>query len=70
MNPVSWPEQARQYLSEVEIEFKKVTWPTRKETIAGTIGTCVVVLVVCIGLFGVDAVIGRVMEVLERMVRG
>ncbi len=70
MNPLSWPEQTREYVGEVQIEFKKVTWPTQKETVAGTIGTCVVVLVVCTGLFGVDIVVGWLMEAVENMVRG
>ncbi len=70
MNPLSWPDQTREYVGEVQIEFKKVTWPTQKETVAGTIGTCVVVLVVCTGLFGVDIVVGWLMEAVENMVRG
>jgi preprotein translocase subunit SecE len=68
-NPLQWPEQTREYLSEVQVEFKKVTWPTQKETVAGTIGTCAVVIVVCIGLFGVDMVINWLMEAVERTLR-
>jgi preprotein translocase SecE subunit len=68
-NPLQWPEQTREYLGEVQVEFKKVTWPTQKETVAGTIGTCVVVLVICAGLFGVDMTIGWLMEVIDRTLR-
>ena len=36
MNPLSWPEQTRAYVGEGQIEFKKVTWPTREELIETT----------------------------------
>ena len=53
-NPVDWATQGREFLSEVQVEFKKVTWPTQKETVGGTIGVIVLVAVVALALFAVD----------------
>ena len=61
-NPVDWALQGREFLSEVQVEFKKVTWPTQKETVGGTIGVIVLVALVAIGLFMVDGILGWVMR--------
>jgi preprotein translocase subunit SecE len=53
-NPLHWAAQSREYLSEVQVEFKKVTWPTQKETVAGTVGVLFIVAIVSVGLFFVD----------------
>ena len=42
-------QKSMQFLREVKIELKKVTWPTRKQTMGSTV--VVVVLVVIISLF-------------------
>ena len=42
-------EKAVQFLREVKVELKKVTWPTRKQTIGSTV--VVIILVVIISLF-------------------
>lgn len=42
-------QQALQFLREVKIELKKVTWPTRKQTLGST--AVVIVLVILISLF-------------------
>ena len=46
--PVFWVK-ATQFLREVKIELKKVTWPSRKETLAST--AVVIILVVIISSF-------------------
>ena len=61
-NPVDWALQGREFLSEVQVEFKKVTWPTQKETVGGTIGVIVLVALVAVGLFMVDGILGWVMR--------
>ncbi|MCK4468788.1 MAG: preprotein translocase subunit SecE [Desulfobacterales bacterium] len=38
-----------QFLKEVKVELKKVTWPTRKQTLGSTI--VVIILVMIIALF-------------------
>lgn len=42
-------QKSVQFLREVKIELKKVTWPTRKQTLGSTV--VVIVLVVIISLF-------------------
>ncbi len=42
-------QRALQFLREVKIELKKVTWPSRKQTIGSTV--VVIILVVIISLF-------------------
>jgi preprotein translocase subunit SecE len=61
-NPVDWAVQGREFLNEVQIEFKKVTWPTQKETVGGTIGVIVLVALVATGLFAVDGILGWIMR--------
>jgi preprotein translocase subunit SecE len=41
--------QAREFFEQARVELKKVTWPTRKETL--TTGGAVLVLVVIMSLF-------------------
>jgi len=43
-----------QFFYEVKAELKKVTWPTRKETIASTSVVLVIVLIIAVFLFIVD----------------
>jgi len=42
-------DKALQFLREVKVELKKVTWPTRKQTIGSTV--VVIILVMIISLF-------------------
>ena len=63
-NPVEWMGQSRQFLLEVRSEFKKVTWPTQKEAVAGTIGTLVVVAVITSVLSLIDLVLGQAVQLL------
>ena len=52
----------RQFLREVRIELKKVTWPSRKDTIYATI-----VVLICVFIFGFF--LGLVDLGLSRLVR-
>jgi preprotein translocase subunit SecE len=61
-NPVQWAEQSREFLNEVQVEFKKVTWPSQKEIVAGTVAVVVVTALLSVALFGVDAVLAWVMS--------
>ena len=59
--PAVW-SKASQFLREVKIELKKVTWPTRKETMASTAVVIILVFIVSafLGLvdMGLSALIG------------
>jgi preprotein translocase subunit SecE len=56
-NPIEWADQSRAFMGEVQVEFKKVTWPSQKETVAGTVGVVVLVTLVGTALFIVDWVL-------------
>jgi preprotein translocase subunit SecE len=58
MNPATWVTDSRQFFLEVRSEFKKVTWPTQKEAVAGTIGVLVIVAIITTVLSLVDMLLG------------
>ena len=62
LNPATWYAESKQFMLEVRAEFRKVTWPTQKEAIAGTIGVVIVVGVLTIGLSIVDLGLGFVIR--------
>jgi len=55
-----------QFLNEAKQEVKKVTWPTREETIRYSVMVIVASLIVALYLGGVDYV---VFELLENFIR-
>jgi preprotein translocase subunit SecE len=63
MNPADWVKDGRQYLAEVQTEYKKITWPPQKEAVAGTVGVVAIVVVVTTVLGVVDFILSRVMQV-------
>ena len=63
-NPLVWYSDGRQFLSEVRAEFRKVTWPTRQEAIAGTIGVLIVVSVLTLALSVVDFGLAKAIELI------
>jgi preprotein translocase SecE subunit len=62
MNPAHWIKDTRDYLAEVQTEYKKITWPPQKEAIAGTVGVVAVVAVVTTVLGLVDFALSRVTQ--------
>jgi preprotein translocase subunit SecE len=48
-------EVAKQFLREVKTELKKVTWPSRKDTLSGTLVVLVAVFIIAIFLGIVDS---------------
>lgn len=64
MNPAKWTGQSREFVGEVQNEFKKVTWPTERETVAGTVSVAVVVAVVAVVLGFVDYGLSQLMSVI------
>lgn len=66
MNPVDWFRAAQEYLREVGVEYRKISWPPQKEAVAGTVGVLVVVTIITVVLgvvdFGLAEVMRRVLE--------
>jgi preprotein translocase subunit SecE len=63
VNPLTWIRDARQYLAEVQVEWKKITWPAQQEALAGTISVVVVVTIITVVLGFVDYGLSMVMQV-------
>ncbi len=63
-NPADWYRDARQYLVEVQGEYKKITWPPQKEALAGTVGVMVIVAIVATVLGVVDFLLSRVVQMI------
>ena len=61
-NPAVWFNESRTFLLEVRTEFRKVTWPTQKEAVAGTIGVLVIVAVITLVLSVLDLGLSGVMR--------
>ncbi len=61
-NPADWIGESRQFLLEVRSEFRKVTWPSQKEAVAGTIWVIVVVAIITSALSLVDVVLGQAVK--------
>ena len=47
-------EQALQFLREVKVELKKVTWPSRKQTVGSTVVVIILVMIISFFLGAVD----------------
>ena len=60
-------EVVKQFLREVKTELKKVTWPSRKDTLSGTLVVLVAVFIIAIFLGIVDSVLSNfIKELLKR----
>ena len=54
--------RAREFVREVLIEFRKVTWPSRQELMNSTAVVIVVTVVLAFFLGGVDIGLARIVE--------
>ncbi len=54
--------RTKQFLYEVKIEFKKITWPTRKETVATTTAVISFTLFIAFYLGLVDAILSKIVQ--------
>ena len=59
-----WIEKIKQFFREVRNELKKVSWPSRKETMGSTSVVIVLVLIIALYLGLVDFGLGRIMRML------
>jgi preprotein translocase subunit SecE len=61
-NPAIWIRDGRQYLIDVRSEFRKLTWPTQREYVGGTIGVIVIVAIIASALGLIDVALAAVMQ--------
>jgi preprotein translocase subunit SecE len=57
-------EKVMQFLREVKVELRKVTWPSRKQTIGSTVVVIVLVMIISIFLGVVDIGLSKLAQVL------
>jgi preprotein translocase subunit SecE len=62
LNPVVLYNDSKRFALEVRTEFRKVTWPTQKEAVGGTIGVVVIVAIITSVLSIVDLVLGQLIQ--------
>jgi preprotein translocase subunit SecE len=62
LNPVVLYNDTRRFALEVRSEFRKVTWPSQKEAVGGTIGVVVIVVIITSVLSIVDLVLGQLIQ--------
>ena len=63
-NPAAWIAATRQYLIDVRSEFRKITWPSQREYVGGTVGVVVIVAFLTLVLGLIDAGLALIMETL------
>ena len=61
-NPAIWVRDARQYVLDVRGEWDKLTWPTQREYVGGTIGVIVIVGIMALVLGVIDVALGWAMQ--------
>jgi len=65
-HPGEWIGQSREFLDEVRAELRKVTWPTQKEYVGGTIGVLVIVSVLTFFLGLEDWALAKIIQLFMR----
>lgn len=58
--PLSLWSQGRQFLREVRVELRKVTWPNKRETVGSTIVVILVVLFMSFYFGIIDLIFGSI----------
>ena len=59
-------QKSVQFLREVKIELKKVTWPTRKQTMGSTVVVIILVMIISLFLGLVDVSLSKLMQAVLR----
>lgn len=54
--------RALEFLAEVKAEVGKVTWPTRREALGGTVVVVIVVLLMATFLGIIDAILSKIVQ--------
>ncbi len=68
MKVLEYPKSAKVFLVEVRAEFKKVTWPPRKEVSGTTVVVIVTVFFFGFYLYGMDVAMSYLAAALTRLV--
>jgi len=66
VHPGEWIGRSREFLDEVRAELRKVTWPTQKEYVGGTIGVLVIVSVLTFFLGLEDWALAKIIQLFMR----
>ncbi len=61
-----WWQKARAFFREVTVEFKRVTWPGRKEIVNSTVVVLIVTFVIAFFLGAVDVGLSRIVRLILR----
>ncbi len=56
--------KVRSFIDEVKVELGKVTWPTRKETVATTWVVVVIIFLISLYLGACDVVLAKLMKLI------
>lgn len=56
-------DRSLQFLREVKIELKKVTWPSRKQTMGSTLVVIILVMIISLFLGMVDFSLSKLMQI-------
>jgi preprotein translocase subunit SecE len=65
---MEWLNKVREFFHDVLVEFKKVSWPSRREVMGSTTVVIIVVLVLAVFLFAVDQALSVIVHQLFRFV--
>jgi preprotein translocase subunit SecE len=57
-------EKTKQFLQEVRVELKKISWPLKKETVASTSVVLIIVVIVASFLGLVDMALSRIIKII------
>jgi preprotein translocase subunit SecE len=64
---MNWWKRTTDFLGEVKIELKKVTWPTKPEVVGTTGVVLVIVVIFSVFLYGADLVFGKIVTQLLKI---
>ena len=57
-------QKVSKYLSEVNQELSKVSWPSREELYGSTLVVVVLCIILSVFIFGVDFILNRLLEII------
>ena len=60
-------DKAKEFLNEVKVEVKKVTWPSRQEAVGGTAVVLITVFLIAVFLGIVDSLLSKIVQLLIKV---